>query len=36
LPGAPDPARRSVIENVYKKVNATPDGLDDQDGAPSL
>ena len=30
--GAPDPARRSVIENVYKKVNGTLDGLDDKIG----
>jgi tetratricopeptide (TPR) repeat protein len=30
--GAPDAARRSVIENVYKKVNGTLDGLDDKIG----
>ncbi|MDX6497357.1 MAG: hypothetical protein QOG23_617 [Blastocatellia bacterium] len=30
--GAPDPARRSVIESVYKKVNGTLDGLDDKIG----
>jgi tetratricopeptide (TPR) repeat protein/outer membrane biosynthesis protein TonB len=30
--GPPDPARRSVIENVYKKVNGTLDGLDDKIG----
>jgi tetratricopeptide (TPR) repeat protein len=30
--GAPDPARRAVIENVYKKVNGTLDGLDDKIG----
>ena len=30
--GAPDPARRSVIENVYKKVNGTLDGLNDKIG----
>src|SRR6185295_15465403 len=30
--GAPDPARRSVIENVYKKVNGSLDGLDDKIG----
>lgn len=30
--GAPDPARRSVIENVYKKVNGTLEGLDDKIG----
>jgi len=30
--GAPDPARRSIIENVYKKVNGTLDGLDDKIG----
>lgn len=30
--GVPDPARRSVIENVYKKVNGTLDGLDDKIG----
>ena len=32
LNGPPDPARRSVIENVYKKVNGTLDGLDDKIG----
>jgi uncharacterized membrane protein YgcG/tetratricopeptide (TPR) repeat protein len=30
--GPPDRARRSVIENVYKKVNGTLDGLDDKIG----
>jgi uncharacterized membrane protein YgcG/tetratricopeptide (TPR) repeat protein len=30
--GAPDLARRSVIENVYKKVNGSLDGLDDKIG----
>jgi tetratricopeptide (TPR) repeat protein len=30
--GAPDAARRSVIENVYQKVNGTLDGLDDKIG----
>lgn len=30
--GPPDAARRSVIENVYKKVNGTLDGLDDKIG----
>lgn len=30
--GVPDPARRSVIESVYKKVNGTLDGLDDKIG----
>ena len=30
--GPPDPARRSVIETVYKKVNGTLDGLDDKIG----
>jgi tetratricopeptide (TPR) repeat protein len=30
--GVPDPARRSVIENVYKKVNGTLEGLDDKIG----
>ncbi len=30
--GPPDPARRSIIENVYKKVNGTLDGLDDKIG----
>ena len=30
--GAPDAARRSVIENVYKKVNGTLDGLDEKIG----
>lgn len=32
LNGPPDPARRSVIENVYKKVNGTLEGLDDKIG----
>ncbi len=32
LSGEPDPARRSVIEKVYKKVNGTLDGLDDKIG----
>ena len=32
LAGVPDAARRSVIENVYKKVNGTLDGLDDKIG----
>lgn len=32
LAGPPDPARRSVIENVYKKINGTLDGLDDKIG----
>jgi tetratricopeptide (TPR) repeat protein len=30
--GAPDAARRSVIENVYKKVNGSLDGLEDKIG----
>jgi hypothetical protein len=30
--GAPDAARRSVIENVYKKVNGTLEGLDEKIG----
>ncbi len=30
--GTPDVARRSVIENVYKKVNGTLDGLDEKIG----
>ena len=30
--GAPDPVRRVVIENVYKKVNGTLEGLDDKIG----
>jgi tetratricopeptide (TPR) repeat protein len=30
--GAPDAARRSVIENVYKKVNGSLEGLDDKIG----
>ena len=30
--GPPDPARRSVIEHAYKKVNGTLDGLDDKIG----
>lgn len=33
--GAPDAARRSVIENVYKKVNGSLDGLDDKIGPGS-
>lgn len=33
--GPPDPARRSIIETVYKKVNGTLDGLDDKIGAPA-
>ncbi len=32
LAGTPDPARRAVIETVYKKVNGTLDGLDDKIG----
>jgi tetratricopeptide (TPR) repeat protein len=32
LAGPPDPARRSVIENVYKKVNGSLEGLDDKIG----
>src|SRR4029079_6934647 len=32
LAGPPDPVRRAVIENVYKKVNGTLDGLDDKIG----
>lgn len=28
----PDPARRSVIESIYKKVNGSLDGLDDKIG----
>jgi len=30
--GQPDPVRRAVIENVYKKVNGTLDGLDEKIG----
>jgi tetratricopeptide (TPR) repeat protein len=30
--GAPDPARRAVIEAVYKKVNGSLEGLDDKIG----
>jgi tetratricopeptide (TPR) repeat protein len=30
--GPPDPARRSVIENVYKKVNGSLEGLNDKIG----
>ena len=30
--GTPDIVRRSVIENLYKKVNGTLDGLDDKIG----
>lgn len=33
--GPPDSARRSVIENVYKKVNGTLEGLDDKIGPAS-
>jgi tetratricopeptide (TPR) repeat protein len=33
--GVPDPARRAVIENVYKKVNGTLEGLDDKIGPAS-
>jgi tetratricopeptide (TPR) repeat protein len=33
--GAPDAARRSVIENVYKKVNGSLDGLNDKIGPGS-
>ena len=32
IAGGPDPARRTVIENVYKKVNGTLEGLDDKIG----
>jgi tetratricopeptide (TPR) repeat protein len=32
IAGGPDPARRAVIENVYKKVNGTLEGLDDKIG----
>jgi len=32
LTGQPDPVRRAVIENVYKKVNGTLDGLDEKIG----
>jgi len=35
LSGPPDPARRSVIENVYKKVNGTLDGLNEKIGPAS-
>jgi tetratricopeptide (TPR) repeat protein len=31
--GSPDPARRAVIEKVYKKVNGSLEGLDDKIGA---
>jgi hypothetical protein len=30
--GLPDPARRAVIEKVYKKVNGSLEGLDDKIG----
>jgi len=33
--GPPDPARRSVIESVYKKVNGSLEGLDDKIGPTS-
>lgn len=32
MSGPPDQARRSIIENVYKKVNGTLDGLEDKIG----
>jgi tetratricopeptide (TPR) repeat protein len=32
MAGAPDPARRAVIETVYKKVNGSLEGLDDKIG----
>ena len=32
LAGAPDPARRAVIENAYKKVNGTLEGIDEKIG----
>jgi tetratricopeptide (TPR) repeat protein len=32
LAGEPDPVRRAVIENVYKKLNGTLEGLDDKIG----
>ncbi len=31
--GAPDPARRAVIEQLYRKVNGSLDGLDEKIGA---
>lgn len=34
--GAPDPARRSVIEQLYKKINGSLDGLDDRIGPAAL
>jgi predicted Zn-dependent protease len=34
LAGPPDAARRAVIENAYKKVNGSLDGLDDKIGPP--
>lgn len=30
--GPPDPARRAIVENVYKKVNGSLEGLDDKIG----
>lgn len=30
--GVPDPARRGIIEQLYKKINGTLDGLDDRIG----
>lgn len=32
MQGPPDQARRSIIENIYKKVNGTLDGLEDKIG----
>ena len=34
--GPPDAARRAVIENVYKKVNGTLDGLDEKIGSVAV
>jgi len=34
--GVPDPARRSIIEQLYKKINGSLDGLDDRIGPAAL
>lgn len=33
--GDPDPIRRSVIERLYRKINGSVNGLDEQIGAPA-
>jgi uncharacterized membrane protein YgcG/tetratricopeptide (TPR) repeat protein len=34
--GAPDPARRAIIEQLYKKINGSLDGLDDRIGSAAV